>query len=74
MSSKQRPRLRGLTCPKCLEKGTLRKVLFGMPDPETFDFEKYAVCGCCKSPNWIDPDVMYRACEWSGYRDTMEAK
>jgi hypothetical protein len=28
-----------------LSLGTLRKILFVMPDPETFDLEKYAVVG-----------------------------
>ena len=45
-----------------------------MPDPETFDFEKYAVGGCCVSPDGIDPDVNCRACDWSGYQDGMEEK
>lgn len=45
-----------------------------MPDPETFDFEKYAVGGCCVSPGGIDPDVNCRACDWSGFRDAMEEK
>ena len=74
MSSKHRQRLRSITCPGCLEKGTLRKILYGMPDPETFDFEKYAVGGCCVSPKGIDPDVKCRTCDWSGYRDAMEEK
>ncbi len=37
-----------LACPECGQVGTLRKILYGMPDPETFDFEKYAVGGCVR--------------------------
>ena len=38
-----------------------------MPDPEIFDFEKFAVGGCCVSPDGIDPDVRCRQCEWEGF-------
>lgn len=74
MSGNQRQRLSSLACPKCLEVGSLRKILYGMPDPETFDFEKYAVGGCCMSPDGIDPDIKCGRCDWSGYRDAMEEK
>ena len=66
MNTKRHTRFRSLICPSCGEIGTLRKILYGMPDPETFDFEKYAVGGCCMSPDGIDPDVKCRACDWSG--------
>jgi hypothetical protein len=36
-----------VVCPECGQVGTLRTILYGMPDPEVFDFEKYAVGGCC---------------------------
>ena len=75
MTTKRRRRsIKLLTCPECGQIGTLRKILYGMPDPETFDFEKYAVGGCCVSPGGIDPDVNCRACDWSGIRDAMEEK
>ena len=74
MTTKRRKRIRTLVCPSCGEIGTLRKILYGMPDPATFDFEKYAVGGCCVSPDGIDPDVNCRACDWSEYRDGMEEK
>ena len=48
--------------------GTLRKILYGMPDSETFDFEKYAVGGCCMNGDESDPDISCRACDWSGIR------
>jgi len=39
-----------------------------MPDPETFDFKKYAVGGCCISGDGSDPDVQCKQCEWEGFR------
>lgn len=57
-----------LACPECGQLGTLRKILYGMPDPETFDFEKYAVGGCCLNGDGSDPDVACRSCDWSGFR------
>jgi hypothetical protein len=58
-----------LICPGCEEEGTLRKILYGMPDPETFDFEKYAVGGCCFNGDGSDPDISCRECDWAGFRD-----
>jgi hypothetical protein len=73
MSTKRRRRsIKLLTCPECQQVGTLRKILYGMPDPETFDFEKYAVGGCCMNGDGLDPDVNCRACDWSGFRDSIE--
>jgi hypothetical protein len=74
MSKTRRRALKMLICPECGQIGTLRTILYGMPDPETFDFEKYAVGGCCVSPGGIDPDVNCRACDWSGFRDALEEK
>ena len=56
-----------LICPVCREIGTLRMVIYGMPDPEHFDFEKYAVGGCCISGDGSDPDVRCRECDWEGH-------
>ena len=60
-----------LICPSCQLIGTLRKVIYGMPDPETFDFEKYAVGGCCISGDGSDPDVKCKECEWEGFRNSL---
>ena len=68
MTTKRRKRISGLVCPGCSEIGTLRKIIYGMPDPESFDFEKYAVGGCCINGDGSDPDVSCRACDWSGLR------
>jgi len=73
MTTKRRRRsFKLLICPACQQLGTLRKILYGMPDPETFDFEKYAVGGCCVEGDGSDPDVQCKACGWSGFRDAME--
>ena len=75
MTTKRRRRsIKFLVCPACQQIGTLRTILYGMPDPETFDFEKYAVGGCCVEGDGSDPDVQCRACEWAGFRDAMEEK
>ena len=68
MAVKRRRRIRSLVCPDCGEIGTMRPIVYGMPDPEFFDFEKYAVGGCCLSPDGINPDVACKACEWQGFR------
>ena len=75
MTTKRRRRsIKLLVCPECGQIGTLRTILYGMPDPESFDFEKYAVGGCCVSPDGIDPDIRCTECEWSGVRDKLEEK
>ena len=74
MAIKRRKRIKGLVCPGCSEIGTLRKIIYGMPDPESFDFEKYAVGGCCMNGDGSDPDISCRACDWSGFRDKVEEK
>ena len=56
-------------CPGCSAVGTLRTIVYGMPDPETFDFEKYAVGGCCMNGQGSDPEVKCRICEWEGMRE-----
>jgi hypothetical protein len=72
MRTKRRKRIIGLACPRCSEIGTLRNIVYGLPDPETFDFEKYAVGGCCMNGDGTDPDVSCRACDWSGLRDELK--
>jgi hypothetical protein len=68
---RRRRSIKLLICPGCEEEGTLRKILYGMPDPETFDFEKYAVGGCVMNGDGSDPDIACRECEWSGFRDRL---
>ncbi len=71
-TKKPRRALKMLVCPGCLEIGTLRQIVYGMPDPEHFDFEKYAVGGCCMNGDGSDPDIRCRACDWSGLRDELK--
>ena len=68
-TKRRRRSIKLLICPGCEEEGTLRKILYGMPDPETFDFEKYAVGGCYFNGDGTDPDIACRECDWSGKRD-----
>jgi hypothetical protein len=69
MTTKRRRRSIGLLiCPECQQIGMLRKIIYGMPDPETFDFEKYAVGGCCLNGDGLVADVQCRNCEWEGFR------
>jgi hypothetical protein len=72
MTKERRKRIEGLTCPVCSESGTLRKIIYGMPDPEHFDFEKYAVGGCCVNGDGSDPDLRCIACDWEGFRREVE--
>ena len=75
MTTKRRRRsIRLFVCPECEQIGTLRKILYGMPDPEVFDFEKYAVGGCCVNGDGTDPDLQCRDCGWSGFREALEEK
>ena len=75
MTTKRRRRsIKLLVCPECGQIGTFREILYGMPIRESFDFEKYAVGGCCIFGDGVDPDIRCRACEWSGFRDKLEEK
>jgi hypothetical protein len=42
-----------------------------MPDPEIFDFEKYAVGGCCMNGDGSDPDISCKECGWEGFRKSI---
>jgi hypothetical protein len=68
MNTRGSDNFRKLACPECGQIGTLRKIIYGLPDPETFDFKKYAVGGCCISGDGLDYDVQCRTCEWEGFR------
>jgi hypothetical protein len=71
MTTKNWKRISSFMCPGCSEIGTLRKIIYGMPDPETFDFEKYAVGGCCMNGDGSDPEVSCRECGWEGFREDL---
>ena len=69
----RRKQLRTLTCPECQQRGLFRTILWGMPDPESFDFEKYAVGGCCPPSAW-SPDCRCSGCGFEGYRDAISGQ
>jgi len=50
---------KALICPIC-GGGDLKEIIYGLPDPESFDFEKYEVGGCCITPN--DPKYLCQLC------------
>ena len=68
MKSKPLGALKSAQCLSCGQRGTLRKIVYGMPDTENFDFDRFAVGGCCVSEDVKDPDVRCRECEWEGFR------
>lgn len=72
MIIKRRMRISRLVCPGCLGIGTIREIVYGMPDTKEFDFERYAVGGCCISGDGSDPDIQCKACEWSGFRAELD--
>jgi hypothetical protein len=68
-----RKQLRTLTCPACQQRGLFRTIVWGMPDLESFDFEKYAVGGCCP-PSASPPDSRCSGCGFDGYRDAISGQ
>ena len=50
-------------CPQSKTVGSLRKILWGMPDKEP-DASKYVIGGCCISDE--DPDFACINCDWQG--------
>ena len=69
MTTKRRPALRTLICPKCQQKAVLQLTLYGMPGSD-FDSQKYAVGGCLVEA--MQPDIACKECGWRGHRDSME--
>ena len=68
-----RKKLRTFTCPECQQRGLFRTIVWGMTDPESFDFEKYAVGGCCPPSAW-PPDCRCSGCGFDGYRDEISGQ
>ena len=61
----KRVRLSAASCPNCDEKGSLKRILYGMPGSD-FDHEKYIVGGCVISS--LDPEIGCSRCGWEGMR------
>ena len=65
----RRKQLRTLTCPNCDQKGSLKTILWGMPE-KGFNYDKYASGGCV-IPSASPPDFRCSECGYEGYRDFM---
>lgn len=53
-------------CPQCNGVGTVRKILWGMPDGPV-DESKYAIGGCLVSPDGNDPTHTCIECGWERF-------
>ncbi len=61
----KRVRLLTASCPSCGGIGSLKKIVYGMPNSD-FDFERYIVGGCCVTDD--DPEIGCVKCGWKGLR------
>jgi hypothetical protein len=50
-----------LLCTAC--SGEVKEIIYGLPDPENFDFQKYEVGGCCVTSE--DDKYKCSNCEFS---------
>ena len=69
MSKRHRPWIKRLICPGCAQRGTLRTIVYGMPE-ENFDYEKFSSGGCLVAPG--QPDIDCRECRWAGNRNDLD--
>jgi hypothetical protein len=51
-----------LICPSC-RSTQVKEIIYGLPDPENFDFQRYEVGGCCVTPE--DDKYKCSNCEYS---------
>jgi ribosomal protein L37AE/L43A len=65
---RKRITLRNARCPKCGKKGTLKRILWGMPSAE-IDLAKFIVGGCCPPKN--PHEVGCSRCDWTGWRGSI---
>ena len=65
---RRRVRLSTASCPSCHEVGSLKEILWGMPDFEQ-DLSRYVIGGCCITGD--DPDIACVKCEWRGLRKNL---
>jgi len=66
-----RVRLSTTSCPRCGSKGSLKRILYGMPGLD-FDHYKFISGGCVVTMH--DPDIGCSNCDWCGFRKDLEAK
>jgi hypothetical protein len=50
-----------LICPVC-NSPAVKEIVYGLPDVENFDFDKYEVGGCCVTDN--DSDFKCMKCQF----------
>ena len=53
-------------CPSCKAKGSIRKIIWGMPEFPV-DESKYSIGGCCVSPDGNDPTHECIKCGWQRF-------
>lgn len=65
---RKRVRLSTSSCPSCGGIGSLKKIVYGMPNSD-FDFERYIVGGCCVTKR--HPEIGCIKCGWKGMRQSL---
>ena len=55
-------------CPNCKAKGSIRQILWGMPEFPV-DESKYSIGGCCVSPDGNDPTHECIKCGWQSFEE-----
>lgn len=65
MSKRKQITVKKSPCPGCGAKGTLRRMVWGLPI-EAIDLDKFAIGGCCIPEN--PPELACTECPWSGHR------
>jgi Zn ribbon nucleic-acid-binding protein len=65
---RKRITLKTAKCPKCQKKGTLKRILWGMPSAEIY-IENYIIGGCCLPEN--PHEIGCIRCGWTGWRGSL---
>jgi len=71
METRERVSFRKLVCPECSAKGSIQRILLGMPESE-FDYTHFQSGGCVLQGPGLDPDVGCASCGWSGFRNDLD--
>ena len=71
METRERVSFRKLVCPECSAKGSIQRILLGMPESE-FDYTHFQSGGCVLQGPGLDPDVGCARCGWSGFRNDLD--
>lgn len=65
---RKRITLKTAKCPKCFKKGTLKRILWGMPSAD-IESDKYLIGGCCVPEN--PHEIGCSMCDWRGWRGSL---